>query len=96
MPDVQHVTVILANPVDEDDPGQVTFGHYVMDGSKLTLTDSKGTPVRRRHGELVQRTLEDGQNPDVVARILTKDHRHHIHGESDFNRRLVYRKSGVA
>jgi hypothetical protein len=96
MPDVKHVTVILANPAGDDDVGAVTFGHYVLDGKKLTLTDSKGTPVRRAYGELVERTLEDGQDADVVARVMTRSFRQHVSGQNDFHRRLVYPKKGVA
>jgi hypothetical protein len=48
--------------------------------------------------ELVQRELQDGDDPDLIANRLTKEYRRHLQGEGlqGFNRRLVYPKSGVA
>jgi hypothetical protein len=95
MSEVKEVTAILSNPTGRDEVGQITYGFYTIEGQKLTMTDGEGTPVRRKNGDLVQHTLGEGENPDDVARRLTKDFRRHIHGDSpDFNRPLSYPKRG--
>jgi hypothetical protein len=100
MPEVKAVTVILANPSGRpNDYGQVTRGFYVLNGTKLTLTDSKGVPVRRSSGDPVVRELKDGDDPTQIAGILTREFRRHIHGTSGipgFSGPLRYPKSGLA
>src|ERR1700761_1187140 len=96
MPDVKHVTVILANPVDSDDTGRVTYGHYILEGSKLTMTTSLGEPVRRINGDKVQRPLTPDDDPELIARLLTKEFRRHITGDTgNFNRKIVYPRRDV-
>jgi len=48
--------------------------------------------------ELVQRELQDGDDPDLIAARLTKEYRRHFQGEGlqGFGRRLAYPKSRVA
>ena len=48
--------------------------------------------------ELVQRKLQDGDDPDLIAGRLTKEYHRHLQGEGvqGFGRRLVYPKIGVA
>jgi hypothetical protein len=55
-------------------------------------------PVRRRTGEPVQQQLQEGDDPELIARRLTKEYRRHLQGDGlqGFGRRLVYPKTGVA
>jgi len=97
MPDVRNITVILRNPNgNPDDHGQVTHGHYILDGNKVRLTDSKGTPVRRSTGDPVVHGLKDGEDPELIARVLTREFRRHIHGGrmQGFSGPIRYPKSG--
>jgi hypothetical protein len=65
----------------------------------VTLTDSKGKPLRRQSGGLVKHKLRDGENRNAIAKRLTLDHWHETHGTSadgGFNRRLDYPELGLA
>jgi hypothetical protein len=94
MPDAQRVTIQVAPPRDGS-PGQVSFGYFVMNGNKLTMTDADGKPVRRQNGDTVTRTLLNGENPRAIAAVLTRDLRKRLNGTSDFNRPLSYPNIGI-
>jgi hypothetical protein len=83
MPDVKAVTVILRNPSGNlDDHGVVTCGFYVLEGKKLIMTDSHGTPLRRNSGDMVVHELKGGEDPETFAGIHSKQFRRQIHGDS--------------
>jgi len=90
MPTHKQVTVQVRGPRG-DDPGQISYGYYTIEGDLLIMTDGE-KPVRRMNGDLVTRRLKPGDDPDAVARLLTKDFRRHIHGDTDFDRPLNYKK----
>ena len=93
MPTHKRVTIQIRAP-KEDDPGQISYGYYTIEGDVLTMTDSE-KPVRRTNGDLVTDRLQPGDDPDAVARRLTKEFRRHIHGDdAGFNRLLNYKRGG--
>jgi hypothetical protein len=90
MPTHKQVTIQIRAPKG-DDPGQISFGYYTLEGDVLIMTDGE-KPVRRASADLVTHQLKPGEDPDAVARRLTKDFRRHIHGDTDFDRPLNYKK----
>lgn len=99
MPKIHEVIVQVRAPSGRpDDYGQATSGFYTIDDDRrLTMTDENGVPVRRKNGELWTHLLKDSDNPELIARILTKQIRTSLHGDSaGFNRRIVYQPLGVA
>jgi len=97
MPDVKSVTIQVRTPSGPGDTGQVSFGFYVVENGLLTMTDGDGKPVRRRDGDLMQRKLKPGDDAETIARILTRNFRMHVQGDSaGFNRRLDYKPLGIA
>jgi hypothetical protein len=97
MPDVKEVIVQLRGPNGRPgDYGQATSGFYQVDGKgRLTMTDEKGVPVRRKNGELWTHLLKPEEKPEVIARILTKQIRAAIHGDSvGFHRRIEWPNVG--
>jgi hypothetical protein len=59
------------------------------------MTDENGVPVRRKNGELWTYLLSATDNPDLIARILTKQIRTALHGDSaGFHRRIEYSDLG--
>lgn len=94
MLDVKRVIVALRNPTPgvAGDGGQVTEGYYLVEGDKLTMTDSTGKPMRRpSDGEFYTHKLKPDENPHTIAGRLTKTIRERLHGDDNgFNRRIVY------
>lgn len=75
------VTVQIA-PASERDPGQVTYGYYIIvDGDRLVMTDGDGMPVRHENGELYEHVLEPGQDPRPIAVRFTKEIRKAARGD---------------
>jgi hypothetical protein len=71
----------LRNPSSRpDDRGAVTRGFYILDGNKITMTDSSGTPIRRGTGDLYTHVLKADENEATWAGILTKQIRTSIRG----------------
>ena len=96
MPDVKEAIVQIRAPSGAPgDHGQVTSGFYRVDEKgRLTMTDENGVPVRRKNGELWTHLLRPEEKPEVIARILTKEIRAAIHGDSaGFHRRIEYSHS---
>ena len=94
MPDVRQV-IIQLQPQSANNPGQVSYGYYVLEGAVLTMTDGAGRPFRRLSGDVVKKTLERGEDPDAVALRLTRTIREEIDGRgAGFNRRLTYQNRG--
>jgi hypothetical protein len=94
MPEVHSVFATVRLPSDGD-PGQVTIGYYTLADGVLTMTDSKGRPVRTSSGEKRVHRLQEGEDPRSIASRLTKQIRMSMRGEADFNRRLVYPSVGI-
>jgi hypothetical protein len=95
MPEIHQVFATVRLPSDGD-PGQVTIGYYTQADGVLTMTDSKGVPVRTSSGEKRVHRLQEGEDPRAIASRLTKQIRTAMRGESDFNRPLNYSRHGVA
>jgi len=99
MPEQVIVTIRNPAPGVVGDAGQVTYGYYVVEGDRLTMTDSTGKVIRRRsNGEPYTHKLEPGEDPRRVAGRLTKRIREMLHGDDlgGFHRRLTYPSAGVA
>jgi hypothetical protein len=91
MPEVKQVTIQISPSSRNNPEGVVSFGYYVLENGKLTMTDGNGVPVCGKHGDLTQHTMKPGDDPDFIARCFTRDIRLRIHGDSaGFNRRLDY------
>jgi hypothetical protein len=98
MPEVKQVAAILANPGPHDPTGRVTIGYYVLTDDVLTMTDSKGAPVRSRGGDKYEQKIKEGDNVTLIAQRLTmKIYRSRTGNDvAGFNRPLVYRPLGIA
>src|SRR5690349_3146685 len=76
MPEVRCVVAVVSNPIGPDDPGRATYGYYILEDGLLTMTDGNGTPVRNTFGEKETHRLQDGEDPDYIAkRRAVKIHR---------------------
>jgi len=86
--------------LDDDAVNLFPFGKgdltNILEGTKLIMTDSHGTPVRRSSGDTVTHQLKEGEDPDTWAKILTKQFRQHIHGDRKlgFSGPLSYPETG--
>jgi hypothetical protein len=83
------------------DTAQVTTGYYTLADGVLTMTDSKGAPVRRMlSGEKILHKTKSGDNERSIAGRLTLEIYYMLRGgaaqTSGFNRSLNYQPSGVA
>ena len=99
MSEVQNVTAIISNPSPHDptDVGRCTVGYYVIEGKLLTMTYGDGTPFLGRSGERITQKLQRDDDPTVIAKRLTlRIHRASRGDGMNFNRPLVYPRSGVA
>jgi hypothetical protein len=95
---VNRVWVQIRKPDGDGDHGQVSEGFYIVEGATLIMTRGDGSPVDER---LYRHELRDGENPEPIARMLTKTIRRQKLGLGDdspdgFNRPLRYRPQGVA
>jgi hypothetical protein len=72
MPEVHSVYATVRAPRDENDLGQVTMGYYTLADSVLTMTDSKGVPVRNLNtGEKILHKMKPGEEAGAIANWLT-------------------------
>jgi hypothetical protein len=71
---------------DDDDPGEVVEGYFSVDGSTVTVTDSKGR-------EIGSRAMLEGEDARVVAKRLLREK---APESEDFNRVLSYPNAGLA
>jgi hypothetical protein len=70
--EVHEVYVTVRAPVDAGDPGQVTIGFYTLVDGLLTMTDSKGNPVRNAHtGAKYTHKMQPGDDARKHAGRLT-------------------------
>ena len=73
----------------ENDPGECAIGYFIVQGNSVVLTDENGKPLDEKDG-----TAKIGDaNPKSVASIMVRSRWERSRG-GDFNRRIVYPKSG--
>ena len=101
MLEVHSVYATVRQPRDGD-TGQVTHGYYTLADGVLTMTDSKGVPVRKtQSGDKYIHKMKDGDDARAIASRLTLEIYHMLRGETaatatGFNRPINYQPSGVA
>jgi len=78
-------------PRDANDPGEGEFGHYLVEGDEVVLTDDSGSPLS---GENVRRKLMAGQDARPVAASLLRQRL--SRKASDFHRKLPYEWPSIA
>jgi hypothetical protein len=68
-----------------------------VDGADVDRDAVGSTPVRRSTGDPVVHELKDGEDPELIARLLTKEFRRHIHDGrmQGFSGPIRYPKSGA-
>jgi hypothetical protein len=101
MPEVHPVTVqIRAANTRRNDPGQISYGYYIVSESKVTLTDAAGKPVRDAQGKTYIQKLGPDDSAKQIAGRLTKEFRLVLLGKTNtaagFSRPLSYPKINVA
>jgi hypothetical protein len=99
MSEIKQIIAQVNGPQPETGyPGRVMYGFYVIDDGVLTMTDEAGVPVRDKGGDIVRHKLEDGQDEQSIARVLTlRIWRQRTGGDGNgFNRPLNYPRTGVA
>jgi hypothetical protein len=99
MPEVHQVYATVRPPRDAADVGQVTVGYYTLVDGVLTMTDSKGAPVRNSHaGEKYTHKIDKASDAPGHAKRMTLQIYRMLGGDAGggFNRSLNYRRSGVA
>jgi hypothetical protein len=70
---IKSVIIQLRRPSGHpDDHGLVAIGHYTVEDGVLTMLDDDGKPLRER-GKIIKRTLAEGDDPEQVARRITRD-----------------------
>ena len=96
--EIKSVQAIVSNPSPREPNGRVTVGYYVMKDGLLTMTDSKGAPVRSYGGDKYEKKIEEDDIVKLIAQRLTmKIHLARVGNEmANFNRPLNYPKNGVA
>jgi len=92
MLEVHSVYATVRRPRDENDLGQVTVGYYTLADDVLTMTDSKGAPVRDLNsGEKFLHKMQPGDDARAIANRLTTKIYWMLRGETGpagFNRPL--------
>ena len=97
MPEVRCVVAVVSNPIGPDDPGRATYGYYILENGLLTMTDGNGDPVRNTSGDKETHRLQDGEDPDYIAkRRAVKIHRQLRKNDNGFGRPLRYPPLGIA
>jgi hypothetical protein len=98
MPEIKAVQAIVSNPNPREPAGRVTVGYYVLQDGLLTMTDSKGEPVRSRSGDKYEQRVEEGDNVTLIAQRFTmRIYRSRTGNDTaGFNRPLNYSRPGWA
>ena len=95
-----HQVEVQIEPPKDQFPGRTVQGKYLFEDGIVMLTDHLGIPVRDRDGKAYSKKLEADEDPRAVAGRLTKQFRTARRGEkgqdANFNRQIVYPKSGIA
>ncbi len=87
--EIKHVIITTQQPRG-DDPGACEIGHYKVENGMVVMYDEDGRKTGKRYA------LSPGDDPDKVAGRLLRESWLKRGGEKDFNRPLVYPRSGVA
>ena len=91
MPDIKSVWIQTAYAhADRGDPGAVEIGYYYISGRDLIMCDENGKPMARPH------RLGPDDDPQVIAGRLTRERWLKTDGGTNFNRRIVMPRWGVA
>jgi hypothetical protein len=88
--EIRHVIITIKPPNDRDPVGACEIGFYQVENGMVLMCTEEGKPT----GKKVR--LGPGDDPEKVAGRLTREAWLRRGGESDFNRRLNYPRSGVA
>lgn len=105
----EQIQITLRRPLNENDPGVCARGYYTFVDGIVHLTDENGVPIKRgSHEELTTRTVKGARDaPLWSAAVLAGHDPRHVAGRllhqkvasekscSDFNRPLLYPKSGA-
>jgi hypothetical protein len=92
-PKVHRVIVQLEAPKDGS-PGRVTYGYYVVQGDRLTMTGANGAPIVNQKGGRYELTLKPDDDPQVLAALKTREIRTIVHGSDNrFNGPINYPKA---
>ena len=87
MPTIESVQAIVSNPNDREPQGRTTLGYYILKDGVLTMTDSKGAPVRSHKGDKYEQKVEESDNVTLIAQRLTmKIHLSRLGSDTGFNR----------
>jgi hypothetical protein len=89
MSEIKAVIITTKQPRG-DDPGACEIGHYTVANGMVVMCDEDGRKTGKRLA------LGPGDDPDKVAGRLLREQWLRRGGESDFNRPLIYPRSGVA
>ena len=91
MSEIKQALVQLRAP-NGDDPGKITVVFYIIEDSKLTMTDEHGKPVRSPiNGDLYVHRLRPEDNALAITSVLTKRIRSALRGDDgDFNRQINF------
>lgn len=81
-PPTVHQVIVQVRAPSENDPGQITVGHYTVEDGVLELTDEKGKPLEKPI------PLPADADAKAVAHKLTGER--WLKNRSPFNRRLEY------
>jgi len=70
--EVHSVQAIVSNPSPREPNGRTTIGYYILKDGVLTMTDSKGAPVRSYGGDRYeQKVAAESDNVTLIAQRLT-------------------------
>lgn len=100
MPDTVHQVIItVRNPrPEQNDPGQVAEGYFVLRPGELVMTNPAGQPIRDKGGREWTVAIEPeqaGTERQIAARLTREIRTAFDRGKSDFDRPIRYGPSGV-
>jgi hypothetical protein len=87
---IRSVWITTRQPQGDGDPGRCEIGFYKIEKGVVVMCDEDGHSTGKRLA------LGPGDDPDRVAKRLTREQWLRRGGESDFNRPLNYSRHGVA
>jgi hypothetical protein len=88
--EIKRVVVITKQPMGDGDPGRCEIGFYKIEKDMVVMCDEAGRSTGKRLA------LAPGDDPDRVAKRLTRESWLKRGGESDFNRPIRYPQSRLA
>jgi hypothetical protein len=98
-PEVKQVFIDIKLPKGND-PGQVSYGFYIVVGDLLTMTDAKGNAAQDDAGKTYTHKLAPNDDHQVIAGRLTRKLRDALRGKKDappsgFSGPLNYGPTGI-